>query len=297
MLTIAAPEELRALVRDRAKAGARVGFVPTMGYLHEGHLALVAEAQRQADVVVMSIFVNPLQFGPTEDFASYPRDPGRDTQRAQQAGVDLLWMPAREQMYPASPAVTVAPGPVGAILEGAVRPGHFAGVLTVVSKLFAIVDPDVAVFGRKDAQQAALVRMMIRDLSLRVRLIVAPTVRAHDGLALSSRNIYLTTEQRAQALALPRALAAGVAAFRSGERAAGKVIAAAWRVLGAEPALTTEYINVIDADAFLPSHAATAASFLAAAVRLGGPAGRRLIDNVVLGQGVEADPRLPGAAA
>ncbi|OGU00935.1 MAG: pantoate--beta-alanine ligase, partial [Gemmatimonadetes bacterium GWC2_71_10] len=207
MLTIAAPEELRALVRDRAKAGARVGFVPTMGYLHEGHLALVAEAQRQADVVVMSIFVNPLQFGPTEDFASYPRDPGRDTQRAQQAGVDLLWMPAREQMYPASPAVTVAPGPVGAILEGAVRPGHFAGVLTVVSKLFAIVDPDVAVFGRKDAQQAALVRMMIRDLSLRVRLIVAPTVRAHDGLALSSRNIYLTTEQRAQALALPRALA------------------------------------------------------------------------------------------
>ncbi len=293
MVTIAAPDELRALVRDRATGGARIGFVPTMGYLHEGHLALVAEAKRHADVVVMSIFVNPLQFGPTEDFASYPRDPARDTALAAGAGVDLLWMPTRQQMYPASPTVTVAPGPVGAILEGAVRPGHFAGVLTVVSKLFAIVDPDVAVFGRKDAQQAALVRMMIRDLSLRVRLVVAPTVRDHDGLALSSRNVYLTAVERAQALALPRALAAGVAAFRSGERAAGKVIAAAWRVLGAEPALT-EYINVIDADEFLPSHAATAASFLAAAVRVGGPAGRRLIDNVVLGQGLESDPTVGG---
>ena len=290
MLTIAAPEELRALVRGRAKSGARVGFVPTMGFLHAGHLALVAEAQRHADTVVMSSFVNPLQFGPTEDCASYPRDPDRDLKLARQAGVDLLWMPTREQMYPESPAVTVAPGPVGAILEGAVRPGHFAGVLTVVAKLFAVVDPDVAVFGRKDAQQAALVRMMIRDLNLRVRLIVAPTVRDHDGLALSSRNVYLTAGQRAQALALPRALAAGVASFRAGERAAGTVIAAAWRVLGAEPALTTEYVNVIDAGAFMPSHAATATSFLAAAVRVGGPAGRRLIDNVVLGQGMETDP-------
>jgi pantoate--beta-alanine ligase len=281
--------EMRLASRESAGRGGRVGFVPTMGALHAGHFALVAEARRRADLVVMSVFVNPLQFGPEEDFAAYPRDLERDSALAEGAGVDVLWTPTAQELYPEPPAVTVQPGPVGSILEGAVRPGHFVGVLTVVLKLFAIVQPQVAVFGRKDAQQAALVRFMVRDLNLPVELVVSPTVRDHDGLALSSRNVYLDAEMRRQSLALPRALGAGVAAFRGGERRAGQVIAAAWKVLAAEPALTAEYINVVDAETFLPSHAAGAGSFLAAAVRVGS---RRLIDNVVLGAGLEADPRL-----
>jgi len=288
MRELVALRDMREAAAAAQRGGARVGFVPTMGFLHPGHLALVREARRRADLVVMSIFVNPLQFGPNEDFAAYPRDAERDRSLAERSGVDVLWMPTTEGMYPSPPQVTVQPGPVGTILEGAVRPGHFAGVLTAVAKLFAVVQPAVAVFGRKDAQQAALVRAMIRDLSLPVELVVAPTVRDADGLALSSRNVYLDAEQRRQALALPRALAAGLAAFRAGERRAGRIVAATFAALAAEPALTAEYVNVVDPDTFQPSHAATAASFLAVAVRVGG---RRLIDNVILGEGLEADPR------
>jgi pantoate--beta-alanine ligase len=199
-------------------------------------------------------------------------------------------------MYADPPQVTVAPGPIGSILEGAVRPSHFTGVLTVVCKLFAIVQPKVAVFGRKDAQQAALVGFMVKDLSLPVEIAVAPTVRDADGLALSSRNVYLDAAMRGRALALPRALAAGAQAFRKGERRAGQVIAAAYKVLGAAESrgdITTEYINVVDAATFLPSHAAQADSYLAAAIRVGK---KRLIDNVVLGEGLEADPRVESDA-
>lgn len=289
MRVVITPEEMRDASAAALRAGRRVGFVPTMGYLHEGHLSLVRTARAKSDLVVMSIFVNPLQFGPNEDFTSYPRDLARDQALAERAGVDLLWTPPPEAVYPAPPVVTVQPGPVGTILEGAVRPGHFAGVLTVVLKLVSIVQPQVAVFGRKDAQQAALVRFMARDFDLPVEIAVAPLVRDADGLALSSRNVYLDAEARAKALALPRALAAGVAAFRAGERRAGSVIAAAWKVLGADEDVTTEYINVIDADTFLPNHAATARSYLAAAVRV---RRTRLIDNVILGEGLEGDVRL-----
>jgi pantoate--beta-alanine ligase len=285
---------IRAAVAEARAAGRRVGLVPTMGYLHEGHLSLVREARRHADTVVMSVFVNPLQFAPTEDLATYPRDLPRDRALAAGAGVDLLWVPTVEVMYPAEPAVTVHPGPVGSILEGAVRPTHFAGVLTVVLKLFSVVRPDVAVFGRKDAQQAALIGFMVRDLDLGVRIVTAPTVRDADGLALSSRNVYLDAAMRAQALALPRALGAGVAAFRAGERRAGQVIAAAWRELERAAGVTTEYLHVVDPANFLPSHAATPESLLVGAVRVGP---RRLLDNVVLGDGLEADPRLPAGAA
>ena len=287
MQTLYSITDMRAASGEARREGRRIGFVPTMGALHQGHLALVREARARCDLVVMSIFVNPLQFAPTEDLASYPRDPSGDRALAEQAGVQVLWMPTVEEMYATPPAVTVTPGPVGSILEGAVRPTHFAGVLTVVLKLFNIVQPHVAVFGRKDAQQAALVSFMIRDLDLPVELIVAPTVRDHDGLALSSRNAYLDPTMRAQALALPRALAAGVAAFRGGERRAGPVIAAAWGALDGVEGVTTEYINVVDPDTFLPSHAATPRSFLAAAVRVGS---KRLLDNVVLGEGLEGDP-------
>jgi pantoate--beta-alanine ligase len=285
-------DDMRAAAAEAVRAGKRVALVPTMGALHEGHLALVAEARRRADIVVLSVFVNPLQFAPGEDFDSYPRDLARDRSLAESAGVDLLWTPSAEEMYAEPPQVTVAPGPIGTILEGAVRPSHFAGMLTVVCKLFAIAQPDVAVFGRKDAQQAALVRFMVRDLSLRVEIAVAPTMRDADGLALSSRNVYLDAAMREKALVLPRALAAGVDAFRKGERRAGQVIAAAYKVLGpAESAgdVVTEYINVVDAESFLPNHAAQAASYLVAAIRVGK---KRLIDNVVLGQGIEADPRV-----
>jgi len=285
---------VRAAVAEARAAGRRVGLVPTMGYLHQGHLSLVETARRETDVVVMSIFVNPLQFAPSEDLATYPRDLARDRDLASRAGVDLLWVPSVEAMYPATPTVTVHPGALGDILEGAVRPGHFAGVLTVVLKLCNIVQPDVAVFGRKDAQQAALVAAMVRDLDVPVRVVVAPTVRDHDGLALSSRNVYLDAAMRARALALPRALAAGAAAYRAGERRAGQVIAAAWRELEGTPGIVTEYLNVVDPDAFMPSHAATATSLLVGAVRVGP---KRLLDNVVLGAGLEGDRRVSAGEA
>lgn len=285
---------MRSAARAARTAGRRIGFVPTMGFLHEGHLALVREARRRADIVVMSIFVNPLQFAPTEDLDAYPRDLAKDRSLAAAAGVDVLFVPSSEAMYPGEPRITVAPGPVGTILEGAIRPTHFAGVLTVVAKLFAIVEPDVAVFGRKDAQQAALVRFMAEDLSLPVEIVVSPTVRDSDGLALSSRNVYLDAEARAHALVLPRALAAGAAAHQAGERRAGQVVAAAYKVfapLESDGAIKTEYINVVDPDTFLPNHAATPRSFLVAAIRVGK---KRLIDNVILGDGMDADPTVDG---
>ena len=282
--------EMRALSTETHRAGGRVALVPTMGFLHEGHLALAREAKSCADLVVMSVFVNPLQFAPNEDFEAYPRDAERDRRLAESAGVDVLWTPSAEEMYPEPPRVVVSPGPVGAILEGAIRPTHFQGVLTVVLKLFEVVQPRLAVFGRKDAQQAALVRFMVHDLNLPVAIVVVATVRDRDGLALSSRNVYLDAGMRQRALVLPRALGAGVAAFRGGERHAGAIVAATYQVLrAAEPdGVTTEYVNVVDAATFLPSHAATETSYLLAAVRVGP---KRLIDNVVLGQGLEADPR------
>lgn len=268
-------------------AARRIGFVPTMGFLHAGHASLVAEARRRAGLIVMSRFVNPLQFSPSEDFDRYPRDLERDRTVAAEAGVDVLWSPTAVELYPTPPAVTVDPGPVGTILEGAIRPGHFAGMLTIVLKLFNVVAPDVAVFGRKDAQQAFLVRRMVRELDVPVEIVIAPSVREEDGLAMSSRNVYLDAAMRTSAAALPRALAAGVASFRSGERRAGNVVAATYKVLGAEPALTVEYINVVDPDTFQPNHAATPRSYLVVAARVGS---KRLIDNVILGDGLENDP-------
>jgi pantoate--beta-alanine ligase len=296
MRTITTIGEMRAAAREAARAGRRIAFAPTMGSLHEGHLALVREARRRGDLVVMSIFVNPLQFAPHEDFASYPRNLPGDTTLAAAAGVDLLWTPSAAEFTAETPQVAVAPGPVGAILEGAIRPTHFQGMLTVVLKLFAVVQPDVACFGRKDAQQAYLVRRMVQDLSLPVAIAVLPTVRDHDGLALSSRNVYLDAAMRSRALGLPRALGAAVQAFRAGERRAGQVVAAAYRTLAAAESggeLAVDYISVVDAATFLPSHAATAESYLVAAIRVGP---KRLIDNVILGEGLEGDPVLPASA-
>ena len=289
MRTVAPLAEMASHAREARRAGRRIGFVPTMGALHAGHVALVGCARANSDVVVMSVFVNPLQFGPAEDFARYPRDLEGDADVAARAGVDVLWAPAVEDMYPEPPQVTVAPGPAGDRLEGAVRRGHFVGVLTVVLKLFEVAAPDVAVFGRKDFQQAALVRRMVRDLNLPVEIVVAPTVREADGLALSSRNAYLEPAERTRAIVLSRALAEASAAFAAGERRPSVLEARARRVLERE-ADAVDYVACVGADDVAPLDAADAHSVLAVAARIGRT---RLIDNVVLGRGLEGDARVP----
>lgn len=288
-------EAMRGCVRAARGTGRRVGFVPTMGALHAGHLALLAAARARADRVVISVFVNPLQFGPAEDFARYPRDLERDRGLAAAAGADVFWAPETEAMYPEPPRVTVAPGEAGDRLEGAVRPGHFAGVLTVVLKLLSIVQPDVAVFGRKDLQQAALVRRMVRDFNLPVELVIAPTVRERDGLALSSRNAYLDAAGRRRAAALARALARGTELFRGGERSAAAVAAGARAVLESELALAVDYVACVAPEDVRPVAAVDAGTALVLAARVGERgAGPRLIDNVILGEGLEADERIAG---
>lgn len=272
---------LRAWREAQRRAGRRVGFVPTMGFLHEGHLALVDEARRRADVVAMSIFVNPLQFGPAEDFARYPRDLARDRALAAGRGVDLLFVPSREEMYPAGdPATRVVPGEAAARLEGAVRPGHFAGVLTVVAKLFHLVEPDVACFGQKDIQQALLLRAMVRDLDWPLELVVVPTVREPDGLALSSRNVYLAPAERAEAIGLWEALRAAADRYEAGERRTEALVAAMRAAIAARPMLVADYIAVVEPDGLADVDVAHDGCVAAVAARVGRT---RLIDNVILG--------------
>ena len=257
----------------RREAG--VGFVPTMGALHAGHLALVAAARRECDAVVVSIFVNPLQFGPQEDFAAYPRDTVRDAELLEGAGTDVLFSPAVEEMFPPGHSTSVDPGPLGEVLEGEMRPGHFRGVCTVVAKLFNAVGPRRAYFGQKDAQQVAVVRQMVRDLSFPIEICVVPTVRDEDGLALSSRNAYLDEDQRARATVLYRALVAGRDALSQGTRAAEKAMQEA---LAAEPAARPDYAVAVDPDTF-GEPGPRGPVLLAVAARLG-PA--RLIDNLLV---------------
>ena len=284
MQEITALDAMRAWSRAEQARGARVAFVPTMGFLHEGHLRLVDRARELADRVVLSIFVNPLQFGPAEDFDRYPRDVPRDRALAQGRGVDVLFLPDRAAMYPTEPVVRVAPGPSGETLEGAARPGHFSGVLTVVLKLFEIVRPDVAVFGRKDFQQATLVRRMVADFDLPVAIEVAPTVRELDGLALSSRNAYLAPDERRAALALSRCLRAVEQAWRGGEASATALARRGMDVL-TQPGVQPEYVALVD-EQLRPVERVSAASVVVIAARVGKT---RLIDNVVLGEGVARD--------
>ncbi|HEX6589403.1 MAG TPA: pantoate--beta-alanine ligase [Longimicrobiales bacterium] len=281
MQTVRTRAELRDALAGLRAAGRTVGFVPTMGWLHAGHLSLVDLARARAGACVMSVFVNPLQFAPTEDFAAYPRDLERDAALAAKQGVDVLFAPDLETMYPTGePLVRVSPGPMADRLDGAFRPGHFDGVLTVVLKLFNLVGPDVAVFGRKDLQQAALIRRMVADLDLPVEIVVAPSVRADDGLALSSRNAYLSAPEREQALALSRALGAGAEAFRTGQRDGGTIVAAARSVLDGSPGVQVQYLELVDPDTLAPAVEATPRAVLAVAAFVGKT---RLIDNIVLG--------------
>jgi pantoate--beta-alanine ligase len=284
MIELHAISDLRRWVRDAREAKRRVALVPTMGYLHEGHLRLVDEARRRADAIVMSVFVNPLQFGPHEDLARYPRDLPRDRTLAEARGVDALFVPDEAVMYPSGSEIRVIPGPTADRWEGAARPGHFAGVLTVVAKLFHLVEPDVATFGRKDIQQAVLVRQMVRDLDWPLEIVVVPTVREPDGLALSSRNAYLSPVERRQALALSGALRAAHDAFAGGERRAAEVARVMRRRLDAEPAVAVEYVAIAEPRTLGPVETVDAETVVALAARLGRT---RLIDNIILGEGLD----------
>lgn len=280
LIQIEAIGQLRSWRRQQREEGRRVGLVPTMGALHEGHLALVDRARDLSDRVVMSVFVNPLQFGPGEDFARYPRNLERDRALAEERGVDLLFVPAVEALYPEGAETRVVPGSAAGMWEGASRPGHFAGVLTVVAKLFNLVQPDIAVFGQKDIQQVTLVRKMVDDLDFPLRMVVAPTVREADGLALSSRNIYLDAGARKQALGLSRALAAAEAAFAAGQRDATSLEARIRDVLEQHPGLDPDYIAIVDPERLQPVAQAVSGTIVALAARVGGT---RLIDNIILG--------------
>jgi len=268
----------RACAGARA-AGKTVGFVPTMGYLHEGHLALVRRVAERADVTAVSIFVNPTQFGPAEDLARYPRDLARDTAMLEAEGVDLVFTPDAVEIYPPGARTFVEVEGVSDRLEGASRPGHFRGVATVVTKLFEIVRPHVAAFGQKDAQQALIVRRMTRDLLLDVEILVVPTQRDGDGVALSSRNVYLSVEERRAARAIPRALAAARQAVTAGERDPVAILGAARAELAAEPLLRLDYLELVDAETLAPIARAGGEMLLAVAVFAGAT---RLIDNAPL---------------
>jgi pantoate--beta-alanine ligase len=283
MIELSAIPDLREWIAQARGAGRRVGLVPTMGYLHEGHLALVDAARRRNAAVVMSIFVNPLQFGPTEDLARYPRDLPRDRQVAEARGVDLLFVPSEAAMYPRGAEIRVVPGPSAERWEGSARPGHFAGVLTVVAKLFHLVEPDFACFGRKDIQQATLVRQMVRDLDWPLELVIVPTVREADGLALSSRNSYLTSGERREATALSTALRVAHQAWREGETRASELESRMRRSLEMSPGVRLEYIAVAEPTALAPVDQVDANTVVALAARLGRT---RLIDNIILGEGI-----------
>jgi pantoate--beta-alanine ligase len=272
--------ELREAVAEQRGRGIAVGLVPTMGFLHEGHLRLVDEARQRSGFVVMSIFVNPLQFGPHEDFARYPRDLEGDVRKASSRGVDLIFAPRAEDMYAGDRVVSVTPHALADRWEGAVRPGHFGGMLTVVAKLFNLVQPQVAIFGQKDIQQATLVRALVHDLDFPIEIHVASTVREDDGLAMSSRNGYLSGDDRRRALVLSRALREIAAAADAGERDAAALETLGYDVLAEEPGVNVDYLALVDGERLEPVAIADPGTIVMVAARVGPT---RLIDNIILG--------------
>jgi pantoate--beta-alanine ligase len=277
LTTTTIPQTRQAVAGARVR-GATIAFVPTMGFLHEGHLSLVDEARRSGgDFVVVSIFVNPKQFGPNEDFERYPRDEHRDRELLASRGVDLLFLPPLDAMYPPATATTVSVASVAEPLEGERRPGHFAGVVTVVLKLFNIVQPDLAVFGRKDAQQCAVIDRLVRDLDVPVRLLFAETAREPDGVAMSSRNSYLSADERNRAPALHRALRAGEEAITHGVHEVRGVEHLMRKFAEETPGVDVDYLVVVDPLTFRPPSDFRRELLLAGAVRIGRT---RLIDNL-----------------
>jgi pantoate--beta-alanine ligase len=280
MESLTSPDRMRELAREFRAQGERIGYVPTMGALHEGHLSLIRRSQQLATKTVVSLFVNPAQFGPTEDFRQYPRNPERDAELARLAGADILYAPRLSDVYPPGYKTYVAVEGFGTTLEGASRPGHFRGVATVVVKLLHRVAPHVALFGQKDAQQAILIRKMVRDLEMDLEIEVCPTVREEDGLAMSSRNAYLTPEQRRAAPVLYRALKrAESAVVRERERSAARIVELIRETVAAEPNVLLDYAEVVDAGTLAPLERIEGSVLIPVAARVGVT---RLIDNVIL---------------
>jgi len=273
-------ESLGELRQTRASLPEPVGLVPTMGFLHDGHLSLVEKARQECRTVAVSIFVNPTQFGPTEDLAAYPRDLPRDLASLEAAGVDLVWTPAPEVIYPSGFQTWVTVEGVSQGLEGERRPGHFRGVATIVTKLLHVFQPQRAYFGQKDAQQAAVIRRLTADLDFPTEIVVCPTVREPDGLAMSSRNTYLDPDERRAATVLYRALEAGRRAYAAGERDADRLRQILQTVLAEEPRAEVQYVSAADPDTLQESHGPVESALLSLAVFIGKT---RLIDNVVVG--------------
>jgi pantoate--beta-alanine ligase len=271
--------DMRAASRAARHSGKRLGFIPTMGALHEGHLSLVRAARAKCDVVAVSIFVNPLQFGPSEDLAKYPRTFEHDRELLEKEAVDILFVPTPEEMYPAGAVTYVTVEGLSEKLCGKSRPGHFRGVTTVVAKLFHIVEPDVAFFGQKDAAQATIIRRMVQDLNLPVEIAVCPIVREPDGLAMSSRNAYLNPQERKSALALNRALSEVKSRFDQGERNASGLITVGKQTLTRELGVRLDYFEIVDPATLDPMPELTGTVLVALAALVGNT---RLIDNILL---------------
>ncbi|HKF23424.1 MAG TPA: pantoate--beta-alanine ligase [Candidatus Angelobacter sp.] len=278
MLTITSTKEMTTLSKQARREGRRVGLVPTMGALHAGHISLVRAARAKVDVVVASVFVNPTQFGPNEDFAKYPRSFENDAAMLSAEKTDCLFCPSVDEMYPAGSTAWVEVEGISGKLDGRSRPGHFRGVTTVVAKLFNIVEPDLAFFGQKDAAQAAVIRKMVRDLNFDVAIVVCPIVREPDGLAMSSRNAYLSLEERKQATVLSRSLERVQTLAAQGECDAARLAAAGKQVMSEEPAVRLDYFEVVSADTLDPVADISQGALVAVAACVGST---RLIDNVV----------------
>jgi len=269
--------EARAAVRSQHAK--RLGLVPTMGALHEGHLSLVRAAKARCDAVAVSIFVNPTQFGPTEDLSKYPRQFDRDCRLLEKEGVDILFAPPVEEIYPNGAVTWVLVEGLSEKLDGRSRPGHFRGVTTIVAKLFHILEPEAAFFGQKDAAQLAVIRRMVQELNFRVEIVACPIVREPDGLAMSSRNAYLNPEERGRALVLQRSLQRAQQEFQAGERMAAKLISAAKDVLAREPHVALDYLEIVDPDTLDPVERISQTTLVAVAAYIGST---RLIDNIVI---------------
>ena len=279
MQVLSTISEARAACRAIRRAGQSLGLVPTMGALHAGHVSLVHAARAQCDSVAATIFVNPTQFGPNEDFAKYPRTFEQDCALLEAEGTALVFAPQPEEMYRAGGGTFVDVEEIGGRLDGASRPGHFRGVATVVAKLFHIVAPDKAFFGQKDAAQVAVLRRMVRDLNFDLELVVCPIVREPGGLAMSSRNRYLSDEERVRALVLAQALDSIVVAYRKGQQDAGRLLQAGRAVIAGESAVRIDYLEIVDGETLLPLAAATPGALVAVAAYVGKT---RLLDNVIL---------------
>ncbi|HEY1940378.1 MAG TPA: pantoate--beta-alanine ligase [Candidatus Angelobacter sp.] len=289
MLILTSAAEVTAVSKEARHSGKRVGFVPTMGALHEGHLSLVRTARAQSDVVVASVFVNPRQFGPTEDFSRYPRNAEKDSAMLAAEKTDYLFLPSVEEMYPPGAISWVTVEGLSEKLDGRSRPGHFRGVTTVVAKLFNIVQPDFAFFGQKDAAQVAIINKMVQDLNFDIKIIVCPIVREADGLAMSSRNAYLNPEQRKQGLVLYRSLMRVQTLADRGESSSTRLRVAGEQVMAEEPAVKLDYFEIVNRNTLEPIADISGGALVAVAANVGGT---RLIDNIVLtGKGNAASPR------